>query len=184
MKAPPKQLLVFDRKFAMPSKHTFTIKPIKELLAEEVGLNNIGWADPFAGWNSPAFYTNDLNPDAPTTYHMKAEEFATVAPDELEGVLFDPPYSPRQISENYKGIGLSVGMKETQSGALYKRVKDAFAPKIKTGGKVICCGWNSMGFGINRGFQIERILLVPHGGGHYDTIVTVERKIQADFLEQ
>ena len=46
MKAPPKQLLVFDRKFAMPSKHTFTIKPIKELLAEEVGLNNIGWADP------------------------------------------------------------------------------------------------------------------------------------------
>ena len=168
MKAHPKQLLVFDRKFAMPSKHTFTIKPIKELLAEEVGLNNIGWADPFAGWNSPAFYANDLDPAAPTNWHMKAEEFATVAPDELEGVLFDPPYS-RQISEN---------------ASLNKRVKDVFAPKIKAGGKAICFGWNSQGFGIKRGFQLERVLLVPHGAGHNDTIVTVERKIQADLLEQ
>lgn len=184
MKAPPKQLLVFDRKFAMPSKHTFTIKPIKELLAEEVGLNNIGWADPFAGWNSPAFYANDLDPAAPTNWHMKAEEFATVAPDELEGVLFDPPYSPRQISEMYKSIGLSVTMKDTQNSALYKRVKDVFAPKIKAGGKAICFGWNSQGFGIKRGFQLERVLLVPHGAGHNDTIVTVERKIQADLLEQ
>ena len=72
-------------------------------------------------------------------------------------------------------------MKDTQNGALYKRVKDAFSPKIKTNGKVICFGWNSMGFGIKRGFQIERILLVSHGGGHNDTIVTVERKIQASF---
>ena len=28
--------LAFDRKFAMPSKHTFTIKPIKELLGQEM----------------------------------------------------------------------------------------------------------------------------------------------------
>ena len=171
--------LAFDRKFAMPSKHTFTIKPIKELLSQE--MDGDEWADPFSGWKSPAKYTNDLNPEAPTTHHLKAEEFARRTPNELDGVLFDPPYSPRQISEMYKSIGLLVGMKDTQNGALYKRVKDAFSPKIKTNGKVICFGWNSMGFGIKRGFQIERILLVSHGGGHNDTIVTVERKIQASF---
>ena len=39
-----------------------------------------------------------------------------------------------------------------------------------------------MGFGIQRGFKMERILLVPHGGPHNDTIVTVERKIQSQFF--
>ncbi len=36
---------------------------------------------------------------------------------------------------------------------------------------------NSMGMGKNRGFEIQRILLVPHGGNHNDTIVTVEKKL-------
>jgi hypothetical protein len=31
--------------------------------------------------------------------------------------------------------------------------------------------------GKTNGFEIEEILLVPHGGWHNDTIVTVERKV-------
>jgi hypothetical protein len=39
-------------------------------------------------------------------------------------------------------------------------------------------GLSSGGICKTLGFQIEEILLVPHGGIHNDTIVTVERKIK------
>lgn len=63
------------RQWAMPSKDTFTIPPIRELLKRYCG-NGKGWIDPFAGDNSPAEITNDLNPDKPTTYHLHALDFA------------------------------------------------------------------------------------------------------------
>lgn len=166
----------FAREWAMPSKHTFTILPIKELVERRIrGLARI--ADPFSGFNSPAHFTNDLNPNAPTMAHEDARDFAKrFADQDLDGLLFDPPYSPRQISECYKGIGLTVGMKETQSALLYSQVKDAFAPKLQVGAIVISCGWSSVGFGIGRGFRQVELLMVCHGGAHNDTIVVVEEK--------
>ena len=169
----------FDRQWAMPSKHTFAIKPIQELLGQEI-VGDV-WADPFSGWNSPAMHTNDLNPDAPTTHHLEAGEFAALMPDGLDGVLFDPPYSLRQIKEVYESIGIKLLHEQTKDAG-FGKVKDTLARKTKQGGKVICFGWNSSGFGINRGFQMERIFLVPHGGPHNDTIVTVERKIQRQLI--
>lgn len=47
---------------------------------------------------------------------------------------------------------------------------------IKPGGTAICFGWSSMGLGKSRGFEMTRVLLVPHGGSKNDTIVTVEKK--------
>jgi len=47
---------------------------------------------------------------------------------------------------------------------------------LKPGGIAICFGWNSMGFGLTRGYELKEILLVTHGAAHNDTIVTVERK--------
>jgi len=35
---------------------------------------------------------------------------------------------------------------------------------------------------LNLGFEITRILIVPHGGIHNDTICTVERKIQERLM--
>jgi|TARA_R100001594_G_C4008249_1_gene256336 hypothetical protein len=169
----------FTREFAMPSKHTFTIKPIEELLGQE--MDGEEWADPFSGWNSPANHTNDLNPEAPTTHHLEAEEFARCTPKELDGVLFDPPYSLRQIKEVYDSVGLKL-MEERTRDAGFGDIKDILSRKVRLDGKAICFGWNSMGFGIQRGFKMERILLVPHGGPHNDTIVTVERKIQSQFF--
>ena len=58
----------------------------------------------------------------------------------------------------------------------YNRTKNLLADKIKEGGLAICFGWNSVGFGKNRGFEMIEVLLVCHGGHHNDTIVTVERK--------
>jgi hypothetical protein len=177
-----KSNIPMTRIWAMPSKWTFTIKPIKNLLQRYVS-DGRNWVDPFAGENSPAEITNDLNPDRPTKFHLEAKEFCKQLPDSLSGVLFDPPYSPRQISECYKGIGREVFMTDTQT-SFYSDVKNLLAPKVKTGGIVICCGWNSMGFGINRGFEMIEILLVPHGGAKNDTIVTVERKLAGLFDPQ
>ena len=38
------------------------------------------------------------------------------------------------------------------------------------------------GIGMKYGFEIQEILLVPHGGWHNDTIVVVERKRRIDYV--
>ena len=93
-----------DRIWAMPSKNTFQIKPIKEMLTEEIteGL----WIDPFANTNKFAQITNDLNPEFDTTYHMDALDFLRLFDDKsIDGVLYDPPFSPRQVSVCYNDFG-------------------------------------------------------------------------------
>ena len=165
--------MIIERKWAMPNKHTFLIEPIKILLHEE--LTDGVWADPFCGYNSPATITNDLNPNIPATYHMDALEFLKTLPNEsVDGVLFDPPYSPRQVRECYDGIDGSI--KWDGKCSFWSNAKDEIARITKQGGKVLCFGWNSMGLGINRNFTMTRILLVPHGGSKNDTICTVEIK--------
>ena len=109
---------------------------------------------------------------------MQAEEFVFMLHREnvfADLVLFDPPYSPRQISECYKGIGLPVGMKDTQSALLYRKVKDALTMICKPETVVLSFGWNTVGMGKGRGFEIEEIMLCCHGGAHNDTICLAER---------
>lgn len=158
-----------ERIWAMPSRWTFTIKPIAELLKEEmVGLI----ADPFAGQNSPAHDQNDIEETAGNTGadHKDAltwlKEKRTTRYDT---VLYDPPYSITQAR--------MYGKKEFSSMKYWKECKDELARILKPGGKAICFGWSSMGLGKNRGFEMNRILLVPHGGSKNDTIVTVETKL-------
>jgi len=142
-----------DRVWAMPNKQTFLIKPIRILIVQESSLND--WLEPF-----------------PFDYNEDATKYMEKLPDEsFDFGLFDPPYSPRQLKENYKGIGNY----DTKSST-WSNWKNLFAKKIKKGGKVICFGWNSCGLGNSRGFEITRILLVAHGGMHNDTICTVEVK--------
>lgn len=164
--------MIINRIWAMPNKWTFTIKPIKELLESEVGEGL--WIDPFAGENSPATITNDLNPERPTTYHMNALDFLkTFEDNSVDGVLYDPPYSPRQVKECYDGIGIEGWNGRTN---FWSDTKKEIARITKQGGKVICFGWNSMGIGKTKGFTMQKILLVPHGGTRNDTICTVETK--------
>jgi len=165
----------FNRIWAMPNKWTFKIQPIRELMAKYVG-DGKGWIDPFAGENSPAELTNDLNPDRPTKFHLHAKDFIAQLGGGYNGILFDPPYSLRQTKECYEGIGYTMTQEDTQ--VFPNNIKDLAAKKIVTGGIAICFGWNSGGFGKNLGFEMIEVLLVPHGGHHYDTIVTVERKFQ------
>jgi hypothetical protein len=165
----------------MPNKWTFKIEPIAYLLSRYVN-DGKGWIDPFAGENSPAEITNDLNPSRPTIHHLHAEDFIQQLSGQYQGILFDPPYSLRQTKECYEGLGFSVSQKESQSFPNY--IKDLAAPKIKPGGFAICFGWNSGGFGKNLGFRLIEVLLVPHGGHHHDTIVTVEQKITIGLFDE
>ena len=166
--------MIIERKWAMPNKLTFSIKPIKDLLSEEV--NEGVWLDPFARNSKIATITNDLNPKCNTDYHMEATDFLKQFPSKYaNGVLFDPPYSPRQIKECYEGIGLHEFNTKMD---FYSKVKDEISRVIKPGGKVVSFGWNSMGMSKSRGFEILKILLVPHGGAKHDTICVVEQKVQ------
>lgn len=76
-----------ERRWSMPNKWTFRIKPIKELLQQEMtdGL----WIDPYAGESSPATITNDLNPERPTDYHLQAIDFLKMFDSEsVDGVSY------------------------------------------------------------------------------------------------
>lgn len=174
LRPPHARCMKIERAWAMPSHWTFTIKPIAALLREEVTIGS--WIDPFCGLHSPATITNDLNPDIPATHHGDAIEWLrSLAADSCDGVLLDPPYSLRQISEHYKAASLKVTGWHTSAG-WGSTLKNEAARILKPGGKVICFGWNSMGLGKNRGFEMTRILLVAHGGSKNDTICTVEIK--------
>ena len=163
-----------ERVWAMPNKNTFDIKPIHDLITEELteGL----WLDPFANQNKFATITNDLNTEFDTDYHMDALDFMKMFDsDSVDGILYDPPYSPRQVSECYNNVGYNVTW-DTTKASFWGNHKREISRIVKVGGKVITFGWNSGGIGYKYGFEIKRILLVPHGGWHNDTICTVEIK--------
>ncbi len=164
-----------ERIWSMPNKNTFEIAPIKALLEEEVDLKKY-WIDPFANRNKIASVTNDLSMEYDTDYHLDALDFLKMFENSsVDGVLYDPPYSPRQVSECYNDVGYTVTW-DTTKASFWGNHKREISRIVKIGGKVITFGWNSGGIGYKYGFEIERILLVPHGGWHNDTICTVEVK--------
>lgn len=159
----------------MPNSNTFEIKPIRELINKYMyGLI----IDPFANKNKLANITNDLDEQYDTDYYMDALDFLKKFDDNsVDCVLYDPPYIVRQVSEVYRKLGHSVNMETTQASYWSKQKKE-IGRIVNRDGIVISCGWNSGGIGKKYGFEILEILLVPHGGAHNDTIVTVEKKIK------
>jgi len=168
----------FDRVFAMPNSDTFTVPPIGAFVRKYLDKSSVS-VDPFARNNQWATHRNDLSPDTAAEHHMDAEDFLGMLG--RQGIrcdlgIFDPPYSPRQISECYRSVGRKVGMEQTQNGRLYKRVRDALDVLIVSGGTVLSFGWQSGGMGVTRGYELREILLVAHGGAHNDTICVAECK--------
>ena len=108
----------------MPNKNTFDIKPIKELLTEEVDNSKL-WIDPFANKNKIAKITNDLNQEYDTDYHLDALDFLKTFDDNsVNGVLYDPPYSPRQVSECYNHVGYNVTNETTRASRLTFKIQN------------------------------------------------------------
>ena len=174
----------FSREWAMPNSDTFSVPPIGAFVRRYLTSSHVS-VDPFARDKRWATYTNDLNPATQAEYHMDAEEFLVMLAGKnvkTDLVIFDPPYSPRQISECYKSVGLKVGMKETQSACLYQRVRNAIIPILTEDAIILSFGWNTVGMGKKRGFKIEEILLCCHGGAHNDTICMAERRESSAIL--
>ena len=173
-----KTTVLFSRCFAMPNAATFSVKPIGEFVQRYLADAKIS-VDPFARNRDWATYTNDINPNTSAQSHQDAEAFlAELAAKNVNAnlVLFDPPYSPRQVMEHYQAAGLRVTQEDTQSGRLFKRVRNAIDRIVAPGGLVLSFGWQSSGMGTARGYALIETMLVAHGGGHNDTICIAERK--------
>lgn len=159
----------------MPNKNTFSIPPIKELVTRYTQNQNV-IVDPFANNSKIGTITNDMNPKFDTMYHMDALEFLQQLESEsADVVLYDPPYSLRQVKECYEGIGVIVTAEHTKASWRARHL-DEIARILKPNGICLCFGWNTNGVGKKRGFEMIEVLIVPHGGSKNDTLCTVERK--------
>ena len=145
----------FERYWCMPNHKTFTIKPFKDLIADELGSN---YVDPF-----------------PYPFKQDAIEYLKTIPENsVDHLVFDPPYSQKQLKEKYHSNGLSFN--HPMNASYWSNCKKEISRVVKRSGKVISFGWNSGGIGTKYGFNITKIVLVAHGGQHNDTIATVEVK--------
>ena len=169
----------FSREWAMPSAETFSIAPIERLLRWYLKDCKV-IVDPFARNSRFGTLRNDLSPDTEAEHHLDAIEFCERLVStgvRADAVLFDPPYSAHQIVTTYQGVG-----EKEQNGHQARILKDLLDRMLRDGGLALCFGWNSNGFGADRLYALDELLLVAHGGGHNDTIVTVERKMQGDLF--
>ena len=161
----------FTVEWSMPNRWTFQIPCIGAFVARNLhGLKCV--VDPFAGQSGFATHRNDIAISKRDSREW-LDELITQG-IQADGVLFDPPYSPRQISECYKEAGLPVGMKDTQNAVLYADIRQRLDQVLKPGGIALCFGWQSSGFG--KRYATEEIMLVQHGGAHNDTICVAQRK--------
>lgn len=175
--------MMIQRQWAMPSADTFSIPCVSALLDKYLKECAVV-VDPFARNSTRGTLRNDLNPQTTAEHHMDARDFCRVLRDRgivADAVLFDPPYSPRQIAECYAGIGKKVTREDTQNARTNREVRSELTALLRPGGVAISFGWNSGGFG-GASYATEEIMLVPHGGAHNDTIVVVERKLQGSLF--
>lgn len=158
------QTLKIEKAWAMASKNTFTIPPIKRLIEEEIGtVSSQTVLEPFPFESRIDCF----------------DYFKQFKDSSMIYGLIDPEYSLRQRSEHYRRNQCYLKDKRAgwhTSAGWTSAVKDQVARIIKPGGKTITFAWNSSGIGMKRGFIQTRILLVSHGGDHNDTICTVEVK--------
>jgi hypothetical protein len=167
----------------MPNGETFTVPIIGNFVKKYLQRSEIS-VDPFARNKRWATHTNDMNPATVAEHHMDALDFLNMLAARgivADLIIFDPPYSPNQLVEQYQSIdGDKRGNHYTYHSRCVKAWKDAGAKLLKPGGVVLSFGWNSNGFGKKRGFAIEEGFIVAHGGAHNDTICLAERRLPDD----
>lgn len=172
-----KKETTITREWAMPNHNTFDIKPIGKFVNKYLSKSKIS-VDPFARNTKLATYRNDLNPETEAEYHLHALDFLNelIAKGvKADLVIFDPPYSPHQTKECYEGFG--INMKYEDDGRHgWCKIRAAIAEILQPNGVCLSFGWNTVGIGKKRNFDITEILLCSHGIGHNDTICMAEIK--------
>ena len=168
---------LFRRVWAMPSADTFSVPPIGDMVKRYLRESKVS-VDAFARNKRWATYTNDINPNTEAEYHLEARVFmAEMVKQGVKAdlIIFDPPYSPRQVSEVYSEIGLTATMKDTQTANMKKECRQLMQKLSQPGTVVLSFGWNTVGMG--KGWETLETMLVCHGGDHNDTICLAERMV-------
>ena len=167
-------MTTFTRIWAMPNAETFSVKPIGEFVRRHLeGRRAV--LDPFARNTRFGTCTNDISTDTTAQFHMKAVDFLDMLVSEgrkFDAILFDPPYSPRQISECYQKQGLKVAQTDTQLSAMTKQCRLRFSRLAVHGCVCLTFGWQTVSVGPH--WRMAEILIVPHGGAHNDTLCTAQ----------
>ena len=127
-----------------------------------------------------------MNPAFDTDYNLEFQEFAKVmsgCQQEFDLILFDPPYSLRQLKEHYDGIGSKMALWQSQN--MWKEGKDLLARQVRAGGYVISLGWTTSGFGKKRGFKKVAVHVFEQAAreDRYALLVTVEQKVQTSLVD-
>ena len=178
----------------------FENKHIRKIIDRAINRLNIAMqqmpliCDPFARDSylkeNPNIITNDLNPDFECDYNMECNDFAEMLMDtflntsfEIDLLVFDPPYSLRQLKDHYDAIGKNLELWQTQNQ--WGRAKNAYAELMPVGSYAICLGWHSHGMGRKRGFDKVAVHYFEQAGhfDRYDLCVTVEQKTQATLYD-
>lgn len=168
--------VLWRREWAMANGDTFSVPVIGDMVKRYLKASKVS-VDPFARNKRWATHTNDLNTATEAEHHMDSIAFLEmlVAKGTMADlVIFDPPYSPRQIKECYDSIGLKMGALDAMR-TNWMRERDLIVQMQNPGDVVLSFGWNSMGMGKKRGYEIIEGLMVCHGVGHYDTLCMAER---------
>lgn len=175
--------MLLSRTWEMPNNKTFRIKAIRNLILK-YAKDGYRIVDPFANeasiskyLNQCKYISNDLDPQFKTNFNLEAQSFLQIFEDNsIDMVLYDPPYSGRQVRECYKRLDKTVTMSDTNAG-YFTKFKKEISRIVKPTGIVISFGWNTNGKGMKYGFDKLEVLDIAHGGCHYDTLVTVEVKL-------
>ena len=143
------------------------------------------FVDPFANDSFTNYLqgciTNDLNPKFNTNYNLEFKDFAHEMKEidhQFDLVIFDPPYSLRQLKDNYDGIGKDLKLWQTHN--MWGEGKDDLAQLVKVGGYVISLGWTTAGFGRKRGFSKREVHVFEQQAreDRYSLFLVVEQKLQ------
>ena len=161
----------------MPNAKTFSIKPIKKFVEDNIKGKAV-IIDPFANSNKYGTITNDLNPEFDTNFHLDALEFLRQQKsNSADLVLYDPLYSVNQAAECYHNFGKEKLEINVANQKYWSECKKHVSRILKKGGVALCFGWQSNGIGKTNGMELKEVMLVAHGGGHFDTICTKEIKV-------
>jgi len=146
-------------------RYTFSRKPLRNWIEQECEGKVLNL---FAGKTKLSIdeVRNDLSKDTEADYHDDALVFLQQwSGAKFNTVILDPPYSYRKSMELYNGVYCSQ----------FQKIKQEIPNVLATGGKVITLGYHSVVMGRKRGFEIEKLCLISHGGAIHDTIISVER---------
>lgn len=169
-----------QRIWAMPNSETFSCPPIGDFVKKYLTKSEIS-IDPFARDKRWATFTNDLNPNTTAEFHMKALYFLQMLVAQgvqVDLIIFDPPYSMRQVKECYDSFGDEKFTNEDSQNCIKWTAEKLLCNELLVpDGIFLHFGWHTNGLYKYHHAKIEEILLVAHGGGHNDTICMAERKM-------